>query len=155
MYLTVLLWEFHELMYLMWVLLQSHYIRSHLGSPIYNVTAQYSVMLATVLFIRGDWNAKVGSQEIPGVPGKFGLGGQNETRQRPTEFCQEHALVIANTLFQQHKDNSTNGHHQTVNTEIRLYSLQPNVEKLNTVSKNKTRSWLWLRPWTPYFKIQA
>ena len=87
----------------MWVLLQSHYIRSHLGSPIYNVTAQYSVMLATVLFIRGDWNAKVGSQEIPGVPGKFGLGGQNETRQRPTEFCQEHALVIANTLFQQHK----------------------------------------------------
>ena len=87
----------------MWVLLQSHYIRSHLGSPIYNVTAQYSVMLATVLFIRGDWNAKVGSQEIPGVPGKFGLGGQNETRQRPTEFCQEHALVIANTLFQQHE----------------------------------------------------
>ena len=56
-----------------------------------------------VLFIIGDWNAKVGSQEIPGVAGKFGLGVQNETRQRLTEFCQENLLVIANTLFQQHK----------------------------------------------------
>ena len=49
------------------------------------------------------WNAKVGSQEIPGVMGKFGLGVQNEAGQRLTEFCQEKALVIANTLFQQHK----------------------------------------------------
>ena len=56
-----------------------------------------------VLFIIGDWNAKVGSQEIPGVTGKFGLGGQNEAGQRLTEFCQENALVIANTLFQQYK----------------------------------------------------
>ena len=56
-----------------------------------------------VLFIIGDWNAKVGSQEIPGVTGKFGLGVQNEAGQRLTEFCQENALVIANTLFQQHK----------------------------------------------------
>ena len=56
-----------------------------------------------VLFIRGDWNAKVGSQETPGVTGKFGLGMQNEARQRLIEFCQENALVIANTLFQQHK----------------------------------------------------
>ena len=56
-----------------------------------------------VLFIIGDWNAKVGSQEIPGVTGKFGLGAQMEPRQRLTEFCQENALVIANTLFQQHK----------------------------------------------------
>ena len=56
-----------------------------------------------VLFIIGDWNAKVGSQEIPGVAGKFGLGVQNEAGQRLTEFCQENALVIANTLFQQHK----------------------------------------------------
>ena len=56
-----------------------------------------------VLFIIGDWNAKVGSQEIPGVPGKFGLGVQNEAGQRLIEFCQENALVIANTLFQQHK----------------------------------------------------
>ena len=56
-----------------------------------------------VLFIIGDWNAKVGSQETPGVTGKFGLGIQNETGQRLIEFCQENALVIANTLFQQHK----------------------------------------------------
>ena len=56
-----------------------------------------------VLFITRDWNAKVGSQEIPGVTGKFGLGVQNEAGQRLIEFCQENALVIANTLFQQHE----------------------------------------------------
>ena len=56
-----------------------------------------------VLFIIGDWNAKVGSQETPGVTGKFGLGMRNEAWQRLIEFCQENALVIANTLFQQHK----------------------------------------------------
>ena len=56
-----------------------------------------------VLFIIGDWNAKVGSQEIPGVTGKFGLGVQNEAGQRLIEFCQENTLIIANTLFQQHK----------------------------------------------------
>ena len=56
-----------------------------------------------VLFIIGDWNAKVGSQEIPAGTGKFGLGVQNEAGQRLTEFCQENALVIANTFFQQHK----------------------------------------------------
>ena len=56
-----------------------------------------------VLFIIGDWNAKVGSEEIPGVTGKFGLGIWNEAEQRLIEFCQENALVIANTLFQQHK----------------------------------------------------
>ena len=56
-----------------------------------------------VLFIIGDWNAKVENQEIPGVTGKFGLGVQNEAGQRLTEFCHENALVIANTLFQQHK----------------------------------------------------
>ena len=56
-----------------------------------------------VLFIIGDWNAKVGSQEIPRVIGKSGLGVQNEAGQRLIEFCQENALVIANTLFQQHK----------------------------------------------------
>ena len=56
-----------------------------------------------VLFIIGDWNAKVGSQETPGVTGKFGLGIQNEAGQRLIEFCQENALVITNTLFQQHK----------------------------------------------------
>ena len=56
-----------------------------------------------VFFIIGDWNAKVGSQEIPGVTGKFHLGVQNEAGQRLTEFCQVNTLVIANTLFQQHK----------------------------------------------------
>ena len=56
-----------------------------------------------VLFIIGDWNAKVGSQEIPGITGKFGLGLKNEAGQRLTEFCQENKLVIANTLFQQHR----------------------------------------------------
>ena len=56
-----------------------------------------------VLFIIGDWTAKVGSQETPGVTGKFGLGVQNETGQRLIEFCQENALVIAKTHFQQHK----------------------------------------------------
>ena len=54
-----------------------------------------------VLFIVGDWNAKVGSQETPGVTGKFGLGTRNEAGQRLIEFCQENALVTANTLFQQ------------------------------------------------------
>ena len=56
-----------------------------------------------VLFIIGDWNAKVGSQEIPEVTGKFGLGIQDEAGQRLIEFCQENAFVIAHTLFQQHK----------------------------------------------------
>ena len=70
-----------------------------------------------VLFIRGDWNAKVGSQEIPGVTGKFGLGMRNEAGQRLMEFCQENALVIANTLFHQHKRRlytwtSPDGQHQ-------------------------------------------
>ena len=56
-----------------------------------------------VLFIIGDWNAKVGSQETPGVTGKFGLGILHEAGQRLIEFCQENTLVIANTLFQPHK----------------------------------------------------
>ena len=56
-----------------------------------------------VLSIIEDWNAKIGSQEIPGVTGKFGLGVQNEAGQKLTEFCQENTLVITNTLFQQHK----------------------------------------------------
>ena len=72
------------------------------------------------LFIIGDWNAKVGSQETPGVIGKFGLGIQNEAGQRLIEFCQENTLVIANTLFQQTREDSAHGHHQMVNTEIRL-----------------------------------
>ena len=70
-----------------------------------------------VLFIVGDWNAKVGSQETPGVTGKFGLGMRNEAGERLIEFCQENALVIANTFFQQHKRRlytwiSPDGQHQ-------------------------------------------
>ena len=56
-----------------------------------------------VFFIIGDWNAKVGSQETPGVTSKFGLGMRNEAEQRLIEFCQENSLLIANTLYQQHK----------------------------------------------------
>jgi len=73
-----------------------------------------------VRFIIGEWNAKVGSQETPGVTGKFGLGIWNEAGQRLIQFCQENALVIANTLFQQHKEDSTHGHNQMVNIKIRL-----------------------------------
>ena len=70
-----------------------------------------------VLFILGDWNAKVGSQETPGVTGKFGLGMRNEAGRRLIEFCQENALVIASTLFQQHERRlytwtSPDGQHQ-------------------------------------------
>ena len=70
-----------------------------------------------VLFIIENWNAKVGSQETPGVARKFGLGVQNEAGQRLIEFCQENALVTANTLFQQHKGRlytwtSPDGQHQ-------------------------------------------
>ena len=73
-----------------------------------------------VLFIIGDWNAKVGSQETPGVKGKFGLGVQNEAGQRLIEFCQENALVIAKTSSNNTREDSTHGHHQMVDTEIRL-----------------------------------
>ena len=89
-----------------------------------------------VLFIIGDWNAKLGSQEIPGVTGKFDLGVQNEAGQRLIEFCQEYALVIANTLFQQHKRRlyawtSPDGQHRN--------QMHPMMKKLYTDSKNKTR----------------
>ena len=73
-----------------------------------------------VLFIIGNWNAKVGSQETPGVTGKFVLGMQNEAGQRLIEFCQENALVIA-TPSSNTKEDSTHGHHQMVNTKIRLF----------------------------------
>ena len=76
-----------------------------------------------VLFITGDWNAKVGSQETPGVTGKFGLGLQKEAGQRLIEFCQENSLVIANTLFQKHKRRlytwtSPDGLHQNQNDYV-------------------------------------
>ncbi|KAF7243725.1 Craniofacial development protein 2 [Varanus komodoensis] len=73
-----------------------------------------------VLIIMGDWNAKVGSQKITGITGKFGLGVPNEAGYRLKEFCQENTMVTANTLFQQPRDDSTHGHHRMVNTEIRL-----------------------------------
>ena len=94
-----------------------------------------------VLFIIGDWNPKVGSQETPGVTGKFGLGVQNEAGQRLIEFCQKNALVIANTLFQQHKRRLYTWitRWSTPKSDW-LYSLQPKMEKLYTVSKNKTGS---------------
>ena len=103
----------------------------------------------------GDWHAKVGSQEIPGVTGKFGLGVQNEAGQRLTEFCQENGLVITDTLFQQHKRTlytwtSPDGQHQNQTDYIfyyyyyilyiLLYLMQPKMEKLYTVSTNKTGS---------------
>ena len=123
---------------------------------------QYLLLLTPkkdFLFTIGDWHAKVGSQEIPGVTGKSGLGVQNEAGQRLTEFCQENTLVIANTL-----PPSSNNTEMTLHMDITrwskpksdwLYSLQPKMEKLYTVRKNKTGSWLWLRPWTPYCQIQT
>ena len=93
-----------------------------------------------VLFIIGDWNAKVGSQETP--EGKFGLGVQNEAGQRLIEFCQENALVIANILFQQHKRmlytwTSPDGQYRK---QIDYILCSPKMEKLCIVSKNKTGS---------------
>ena len=95
-----------------------------------------------VLFIIGDWNAKVGSQETPGVTGKFGLGIRNEPGQRLIEFCQEKVLVIANSLFQQHKRRlytwtSPDGQHRN---QIDYILCSQRWKKLYTVSKNKTRS---------------
>ena len=96
--------------------------------------------------------------KIPGVTGKFGLGVQNEAGQRLTEFCQENALVI----HSKHPLPTTQ--EKTLHMDITrwstsksdwLYSLQPKMEKLSTVSKNKTGSWLWLRSWTAYCQIQT
>ena len=96
-----------------------------------------------VLFIIGDWNAKERNQEIPRATGKFGLRVQNEVRQRLTEFCQENALVIANTLFQQHKRRlytwtSPDGQHQNKIDYIlcsqrwrTLYNQQKQDQELN------------------------
>ena len=74
-----------------------------------------------VLFIIGDWNAKVGSQETPGVTGKFGFGVWNEAGKRLIEFCQENALVIANTVFQ--REDST--HELIIKTLINIYNFIP------------------------------
>ena len=94
-----------------------------------------------VLFIIGDWNAKVGSQETLGVTGIFGLGEQNKAGQRLIEFCQENALIIANTLFQQHKRRLYIWTLPDGQYKIRLIIFSAaKMEKLYTVSKNKTRS---------------
>ena len=95
-----------------------------------------------VLFIIGDWNTKVGSQKTPGVTGKIGIEVQNEAGQRLIEFCQENALVMANTLFQQHKRRVYTWTSPDVNTEIRLiiFFAARDGETLYTVSKNKTGS---------------
>ena len=95
-----------------------------------------------VLFIIGDWNAKAGGQEITV---KFALGVQNEVWQRLTEFFQENALVIENTVSQQLKTLHIDITRWSILKSNWLYSLQPKMEKLYTVSKNKTGSWLWLR----------
>ena len=94
-----------------------------------------------VLHIIGDWNAKVGSQEILGVTVKFGLGVWNKAGQQLTEFCQENALVMENTLFQQHRRRLCTW----TSPDGQYHFLQPKMEKLYTVSKNKTWSRLWLR----------
>ena len=104
-----------------------------------------------VLFIIGDWNAKVGSQETPGVTGKFGLGIWNEAGQRLIEFCQEKALVIANTLFQQHKRRlytwtSPDGQHQN-QTDYILCSQRWR----NSIQSAKTRPGAD----SPYWPIQT
>ena len=110
-----------------------------------------------VLFIVGDWNAKVGSQETPRVRGKFGLGIRNEARQRLIEFCQENALVIANTLFQQHKRRlytwtSPDGQHWN---QIDCILCSQRWRNSIQSEKNKIGSWLWLKSWTPYCQIQT
>ena len=92
-----------------------------------------------VLFIIGDWNAKVGSQETPGVTGKFDLGVQNEADQRLIVLPREHTGYSKHPLPTT-QEKTTQGHHQMVITPKSdwLYSLQPKMEKLYTVSKNKT-----------------
>ena len=92
-----------------------------------------------VLFIIGDWNAKVGSQETPGITGKFGLRVRNEAGKRLIVFCQENALVIANTLFQQDKRRLYTRTPQMVNTEIRLiiFFAAKDGEALHSQQKKK------------------
>ena len=90
-----------------------------------------------VLFIIGDWNVKVQSQEVPGVTGKFGLGIQNEAGQRLTEFCQENALVKQTPSSNNRIDDSTHRHHHMVNMEIRFIILfaAKDGEALNSQQK--------------------
>ena len=99
-----------------------------------------------VLFIIGDWNAKVGSQETPGVTGKFGLGVQNEAGQRLTVLQREYTGHSKHPLpTTQEKTLHMDITRWSILKSDWLYSLQPKMEKLYTVSKSRTRSWLWLR----------
>ena len=108
-----------------WVRRVGHDWVTHLNLPDEDLWDLLELTLKKdALFIIGDWNAKVESQETPGVTGKFDVGVQNESGQRLIEIYPENALVIANTLFQQHKRRlhtwtSPDGHHQMVNTKIR------------------------------------
>ena len=109
-----------------------------------------------VLFIIGNWNAKVGNQVIPGITGNFGLRVQNEAGQQLTVLGREHTGHSKHPLP---TTQETTLHMDITRWSILksdwLYSLQPKMEKLYTFSKNKTWSWLWLRSWTPYCKIQT
>ena len=109
-----------------------------------------------VFFIIGDWNAKVGSQETPGGTGKFGLGMRNEAGQRLIEFCQENAMVIANTLLQQRKRTlyawtSPDGHHQN---QIDCILCSKDGEALYSQQK-QDRELTVARSQTPYCQIQT
>ena len=109
-----------------------------------------------VLFLIGDWNAKVGSQETHGETGKFGLGVQNEAGQRLIEFCQENTLVMRTPSSNNTREDSTHDINRwSIPKKDWFYSLQSKMEKLYTVSKNKTESWWWLRSWMPYCQIQT
>ena len=110
-----------------------------------------------VLFIIQDWNANVVSQEKPGVTGKFGLGVRKEAGQRLIRVLPRERTGHSKHPFPTTQEN-------TLHMDITrwptpksdwLYSLQPKMEKLHTVSKNKTGSWLWLRSWLPYCQIQT
>ena len=92
-----------------------------------------------VLFIIGDWNAKVESHEIPGVTDKFGLGIQNEAGQKLTKFCQENTLVIANTSSNNARDDFTRGHHQMVSMKIRLIIFFAAKDGRSFIQSIKTR----------------
>ena len=108
-------------------------------------------------FIIGDWNAKVESQETPGVTGKFGLKNTEwswakANRVLPSE-CTDHSKHPLPTT--QEKTLHIGITRWSIPISEWLYSLQPKMEKLYTVSRNKTGNWLWLRSWTPYCKIQT
>ena len=99
-----------------------------------------------VLFIIGDWNAKVGSQDIPGITGKFGHVIQNKTCPRLTEFCQKNILVIANTLFQQHKRRFSTWTSPDSQYWSQIDYILCNQRWRSSIQlAKKTRNWMWLR----------